>query len=83
MTARLIRLLELYVERDSLLSQLRACGVPFWPWDGVATLRQRLDWAEMFGYPSAGADPRWLATLEGRMAMFELRLMQAIGVAKR
>ncbi len=83
MIERLVRLLELYLERDSLRSQLCVLGAPSWPWEGVAALRRRLDWAEMFGYPSTGADPRWLATLEGRMAMIELRLMQALGVARR
>jgi hypothetical protein len=83
LTAHLIRLLELYIERDALLSQLRACGVPFWPWDSVATLRRRLGCATLFGYPSEGADSRWLSTLEGKMMMAELRLMRALGVAKR
>lgn len=82
MTTRLVHLLGRWLERASLRSRLRLCGVPFWPWDGVATLRRRLDWAEMFGYPSERADPRWLVTLEGRVATAELRLMQALGVAR-
>lgn len=82
MIERLVRLLELWVEHDSLRSRLRVCGVPFWPWDGVAALRRRLDWAELFGYPSEHADTRWLATYEGRVAMAELRVMQALGVAR-
>jgi hypothetical protein len=77
-----IRALDWYVKRDALVSQLRCLRVPFWPWDSLATLRKRLDWAAAFGYPSERAEPLWLATLEGRMAMFEVRLMQAMGVAK-
>lgn len=80
--ARIVSALDAIVQRDSLTSQLRALRVPHWPWDSNATLRRRLDCAMMFGYPSERADPLWLATLEGRMMMIELRLMQALGVAK-
>lgn len=83
MLERLIRILQRYIERDSLRSQLRMLGVPFWAWDSVARLRERLDWAVSFGYPSGKADPRWLFTVEGKMAMAELRLMRALGAAKR
>jgi hypothetical protein len=71
-----------YVTRNSLKLRCRANGVPCWPWDSNADLRRRLDCAMMFGYPSEHADPRWLATLEGRMMMLEARLMRAVGVAK-
>lgn len=34
----------------------------------------------MYGYPSERADARWLESVEGRMAIVELRLMRALGV---
>lgn len=80
MIDRFVSLLDAYITRDSLRSQLRVLGVPYWPWDSNATLRQRLEWAAMYGYPSEGADTWWLASIEGRMAIFEMRLMRALGV---
>jgi hypothetical protein len=79
----LVSLLDACITRDSLRSQLRVLGVPCWPWDSNATLRRRLDCAMTYGWPSASADPHWLASVEGQMMVFELRLMQAMGVAKR
>lgn len=82
MIDRIVSLLDAYITRDSLRSQLHALGVPCWPWDSNATLRRRIDCATAYGYPSENADPRWLASVEGRMMVFELRLMRALGVAK-
>lgn len=83
MLDRIVSLLDAYITRDSLRAQLRALGVPCWPWDSNAMLRRRLEWATAYGYPSESADPRWLASVEGRMMMFELRLMRALGIMRR
>lgn len=83
MVRLLIDVLDAYVTRDSLTSQLRALRVPHWPWDSNADLRRRLDCAMAHGYPSDSADPHWLASLEGRMMMAEARLMRALGAAKQ
>lgn len=83
MIDRIVSLLDAYIERDSLRSQLRCLGASFWPWDSAATLRRRLEWATAYGYPSERADARWLESVEGRMAMIELRLMRALGIMRR
>lgn len=82
MIDRIVSLLDAYIERDSLRSRLRSLGAPFWPWDSNAALRRRLEWAAMYGYPSERADSRWLASVEGQMAMIEVRMMRALGVMK-
>ena len=82
MTRWLARALDAYITRDSLKSRCRVNGVPYWPWDSNADLRRRLDCAMAYGYPSERADPRWLASFEGRMMMAEARLMRALGVAR-
>jgi hypothetical protein len=82
MTSWLIRALDVYITHDSLRSRCRVLGVPFWPWDSRASLRRRIEWAAEYGYPSERAERHWLESIEGRMAMFEVRLMRALGVAK-
>jgi hypothetical protein len=79
----IVSALDWCIQRDSLTSQLRALGVPFWPWDTLPTLRRRLSCAVCFGWPSENADPRWMESYEAQMMRAELRLMRALGVARR